>query len=633
MAGLGLICFVFAMFLGLTVPAIVLTTIVLALPLVALNNSVRRQLIQKDLLETYRAIHDAVLNPRKIPFGYVSFYIIAAILLWLCFRRAMIELPEGYYTGLLNNFGDLPFHISVITSFAFGNNYPPQDPTFAGVKFTYPFLTDFISAIFVNCGASIRQSMFLENYPVALAFVGLLHRWAFVLLRNRLAALLTPVLVILNGGLGWVMFADAALDTHDGFVAFLKSLPVSFTIIPETTWRWGSAISTLLIPQRGFLLGLPLAVIVFTQWWLATNNEPATGSEDSRSDPPKKKKKTKRAESEVTDLRSRLQVTPIQRMIAAGVIAGLLPLVHAHSFVVVMVVGAGIALLQRQWRKWFVFFLAASVVALPQMLWSTYGSAVDSAKFFEWHVGWDHGKENPIWFWLKNTGLFIPLTIAALLWGGKQRLISRRLLIFFLPFTLCFIIPNVLKMAPWIWDNIKVLYYWWLASAPLVALLLARLWEDGGVKRVAAVSMFAVLIAAGSLDVASILFRPTNHQVFDRGGIQFAEAMKKQTAPRVLVMHAPVHNHPVFLTGRRSLMGYPGHIWTHGLDYVQRETEIKRVYAGTLDADSIIRRNGIDYVVVGPHERNIMLVNEVFFSKFQKLGDVGGYRLYKVAQK
>ena len=65
MAGLGLICFVFAMFLGLTVPAIILTTIVLALPLVALNNPVRRQLIQQDVRETYRTVLDALLNPTK----------------------------------------------------------------------------------------------------------------------------------------------------------------------------------------------------------------------------------------------------------------------------------------------------------------------------------------------------------------------------------------------------------------------------------------------------------------------------------------------------------------------------------------------------------------------------------------
>jgi hypothetical protein len=319
-------------------------------------------------------------------------------------------------------------------------------------------------------------------------------------------------------------------------------------------------------------------------------------------------------------------------MIAAGIIAGVLPLVHAHSFVVVMVVGAGVALLHRQWRSWFFFFLAASVVALPQMWWSTHGSAVDSSKFFEWQFGWDRGEQNPVWFWFKNTGLLIPLTVAAILWRDPQRLVSRRLMFFFLPFTLCFIIPNVLKMAPWIWDNIKVLYYWWLASAPLVALLLARLWEQGGLKRAAAVSLFVLVTAAGALDVVSILLRPTKHQVFDRAGIQFAEYMKGETAPRSLVMHAPVHNHPVFLTGRRSLMGYPGHIWTHGLDYMQRESEIKRVYSGTSDAPAILRRYRVGYLVAGPHERHLMNVNDQFLSNFQLMGDVGGYRLYKVAQ-
>ncbi len=92
--------------------------------------------------------------------------------------------PEGIFTGVLNNFGDLPFHLSVITSFAFGNNYPPEDPTYAGVRFTYPFLTDFVSAIFVRCGADLRQSMFIENFVVALAFVGLMHRWALDVARQ-----------------------------------------------------------------------------------------------------------------------------------------------------------------------------------------------------------------------------------------------------------------------------------------------------------------------------------------------------------------------------------------------------------------------------------------------------------------
>ena len=650
---LGLVGFIFAKFLGLTPLAILLTLLVLSLSLFSLKNPKRKAFVRQDLTKNYRTLRQALLRPSQISFAYTIFYLVVAAVLWRAFDRAMIVIPEGVYTGLLNNFGDLPFHLSVITSFAYGNNFLPEDPTYAGVRFTYPFLTDFISAIFVRCGADLRQSMFIENFVVGLAFVGLLHRWALVMLRDRLAAVLTPVLVLLNGGLGWVLFWQQANQTHNTLVDFLKSLPPSFTVIPETTWRWGNTISTLLIPQRGFLLGLPLAVIVFTQWWLATADGETGGHGDAvtktdaeigrdgdagkaiKSEKARKQKK-QRTPKRAGDLRGSvspaLRVSPTHRMIAAGIVAGLLPLVHAHSFVVVMVVGGCIALLQWRWRAWIVFFAVASLIALPQMWWSTHNSAVDAGKFFEWHYGWDRGKENAIWFLFKNSGLFIPLTIAAILWRGKERLVSRRLLMFLLPFSLCFIVPNVLKMAPWIWDNIKVLFYWWVGAAPLVALLLARLWRQGELKRVAAILLFACVTLAGALDVAGILLKPDKYQVFDAAGVSFAESVKNGTEPRALIIHAPVHNHPVFLTGRRSLMGYPGHIWTHGLDYVQRESEIKRVYAGGPDAMFLLKKYNISYAVLSPLERNLLNVNEEFFSKFEVVGEVSGYRLYKITQ-
>ena len=78
-------------------------------------------------------------------------------------------------------------------------------------------------------------------------------------------------------------------------------------------------------------------------------------------------------------------------------------------------------------------------------------------------------------------------------------------------------------------------------------------------------------------------------------------------------------------------MGYPGHIWTHGLDFAQRESEIRRIYSGAPDAQSLISKYGIQYAVVGPHERNGLTVNEQFFSQFSKIGEVGEYRLFKVA--
>lgn len=639
LAAMGLVGFVFASFLGLTPLAIGLTVIALSSPFLLLRNSIRRRKFRRDLTIASQAISRTLLHPSRISLGYFLFYAVVSVILWRVFDRAMIEIPEGIYTGLLNNFGDLPFHLSVITSFAYGNNFPPEDPTFAGVRFTYPFLSDFISAMFVRCGASLRQSMFLENLMLALSLVGLLHRWALEMLRDRLAAILTPVLVLLNGGFGWVLLWQQAKENEQGLWGLLKNLPPSITVIPETTWRWGNAISALLVPQRGILLGLPLAVIVFTQWWLAgvKPREP----EEAETNRRKGKKVKGKRDSQTSSTSASISTIPLsapplsrsrRRMIAAGVVAGLLPLAHAHSFVVVMVVGAFIALFHGSWRDWINFFVVASVLALPQMWWSTHGSAVNSASFFAWQFGWDHGKENIAWFWLKNTGIFIPLLVAAILWRGKDYLVPRQLLLFYLPFTLCFLIPNVIRMAPWVWDNIKVLFYWWVASAPLVALLLARLWHRGRITRALAVALLICVTLAGGLDVASIVVRQTKYQVFNASGVEFAEVIKLKTDPRALIIHAPVHNHPVFLTGRRSLMGYPGHIWTHGLDFVQREGEIKRIYAGTPDAEALIKKYGIAYAVVGPLEHNVANVNQQFFLRFAKVGEVDDYSLYKITQ-
>ncbi len=644
-AFLGLIGFTFALVIGLTTVTLVLTGIVLALPALLLRNSQLRVQIDQDLNRTTRAISRAATRPDRWAFIYFLFYAAVAIGMWLVFSRAMFEKPDGIYTGVLNNYGDLPFHLSVITRFAFGRNFPPEDPTFAGARFTYPFLTDFVSAMFVRAGATLRDSLFMENYLLGVALVGVLHRFGQKLLRNRTAAILTPVLVILNGGLGWAMLFSDVNNTDGGVFQVLRHIPHSYTILPEVAegWRWGNAVTSLLVPQRGFLLGIPLAAIVFTQWWASMQ-----GIEEVKSKKVKGKKEDRRnqrmepagsatgrtgspADNSSFLNFSFLLLPSTRRMLAAGVVAGLLPLVHAHSFIVVMGVGACLALINwPRWREWLAFFVVASVIAIPQLLWSTHGSAVSTSAFIGWEFGWDSGNANFFWFWFKNTGLFIPLLIAALLWKSEGYLVSRKLLFFFLPFTLCFIIPNMVKLAPWVWDNVKVLFYWWIASAPIVALLLARLWEGGVWHRVLAGGLFAVLTLAGALDVFALVTKQGEYQEFDRDGVIFAEMIKQQTPPRATILHAPIHNTPVFLTGRRSLMGYPGHIWTHGINSGPRETDIKKMYSGSADAASLLSKYGVDYVVIDPQEHSVMPVNTDFFSSYPEIVKIGEYHLYKI---
>ncbi|HXI23614.1 MAG TPA: hypothetical protein VNG71_07045 [Pyrinomonadaceae bacterium] len=650
-AAMALAGFVMALALGLNVISIGLTGIVLLLPFLLLGSQKIRDQLNKDIDSALKAISRASTRPDRWAFIYFLFYAGVMIVMWLVFDRALLDKPEGYYTGVLNNYGDLPFHLSVITRFAFGQNYPPEDPTFAGARFTYPFLTDFISAIFVRLGATLRQSLLIENWIIGVALVGVLHRFGLQLVRNRTAAILTPMLVILNGGFGWWMLFGDVNKSDSGVFHILNHIEHSYTILPEVGqgWRWGNAVTSLLVPQRGFLLGIPLAVIVFTQWWQAMQDGETRrkgDAEKGRQGDAEKKRSQKSAKK--TDVSPpplhvspspRLPISPSPllrvspRMLAAGFVAGLLPLVHAHSFIAAMGVGGVLALINiKRWREWFGFFVVASLIAGPQLLWSTHGSAVSTRAFIGWEFGWGHGAENVIVFWLKNTGVFIPLLVAALLWKTDSYLVSRKLLLFYLPFTLCFIIPNLIKFAPWIWDNIKILFYWWIASAPLVALLIAKLWEGTRFSRVMAATMFVMLTLAGGLDVFALASRQGEYQEFDRDGVTFAEAIKQQTPPRATILHAPIHNTPIFLTGRRSVMGYPGHIWTHGIDSGPRENEIKQIYGGAPNAPALLAKYGVDYVVVDPQERSVMIVNDDFFRRYPEVITVDEYHLFKVTK-
>src|SRR5438477_10371116 len=312
LALMGLVGFVFASLLGLNEISIVLTELGLATPFLLFMNEQRRTVVNTDVTKAIQAISRATSKPDRWTFIYFLFYAGVMIAMWLIFSRALVEKPQGLYTGVLNNYGDLPFHLSVITRFAYGQNFPPEDPTFAGARFTYPFLTDFISAMFVRAGASLRNSMFIENWIIGVALVGVLHRFGLQLLRNRTAAILVPVLVILNGGLGWAMLFGDVNNSGAGVFHVLMNIQYSYTILPEVTqgWRWGNAVTSLLVPQRGFLLGIPLAVIVFTQWWDAMR-------EKRESVPPASAGGSKKRLSPSADTGGTDSSLPLRRMIAA----------------------------------------------------------------------------------------------------------------------------------------------------------------------------------------------------------------------------------------------------------------------------------------------------------------------------
>ena len=629
--------FLLALILGLGAVTIILSAVLLLLPALLLVNAGCRAVI----LSALRPPASATRKSNIAGIGYLAFYLAIAILLAMVFNRAVFERPDGIYTGVMNNLGDLPLHLQVTNSFAQGHNLPPEDPTFAGVRFAYPFLVDFLAAMLVRAGAGVIFAMWLQNMVMALALVGLLHYWTVLLTRNRLAGVIAPLLVLFSGGLGWwLLFYESS---GDGFFAMLGSLQHDYTIVPNSILRWGNSLTTLFVPQRSILFGMPLAITIFCQWWLAISqqedappsNEPTATSALELQNPVKIRHLSKGRRKGSRKAAAIPQPEPpnfyLRRMIAAGLCAGLLPLIHAHTFLVVMAVAACLALIFRSaWRSWLYFFAVALIVCLPQVLWLANTGGVNTRSYLGWQPGWDHGQHNIIWFWFVNTGLFIPLLVVALVWRRPTFKLPQRALKFYAPFIFCFLIPNLVKVAPWVWDNIKVLFLWYVASAPLVAWLLARWWQQRSLIRWLAPPVLATLLLAGALDVLRVVSEASEYQEFDAQGIAAANLISGQTSPRALVLHAPTYNSPVFLTGRRSLLGYPGWMWSRGLDYSERSADIARIYMGAPEADGLLRKYNVDYVLVGPLELASFKVNEQFWLKYKTLSQAGAYRVYQI---
>jgi hypothetical protein len=249
-----------------------------------------------------------------------------------------------------------------------------------------------------------------------------------------------------------------------------------------------------------------------------------------------------------------------------------------------------------------------------------------SGSFLALHLGFDRGEANPAWFWLVNAGLFIPALGWVLRPGPLRGGLPRQVVRFYAPFAFCFVLPNLVRLSPWIWDNMKFLVFWLVASAPLVGCWLAGLLRGSRVSRLAGGAALLVLTLSGALDVWRVLGGGAEQRIFDRDAVEFADAVALATPPRAVILSAPAYDSPVLLTGRRTVLGYPGHVWSQGLDGGTREADIRSVYAGRAAARELLRRYAVSYVVVGPREEELGGARELI-APGRLAVHVGPYRL------
>jgi hypothetical protein len=483
--------------------------------------------------------------------------------------QAYVYKADGLWAGYVNIWGDWAAHLSFAGSFAYGHNFPPQFPIDPGNHLGYPFMIDFLAANLVPFGSHLTSALVLTSGLVGLALPAVLYLAAQRFAGGRAAAAIAVFVFLLSGGLGFIYLVA---DIQHGGLGVLAHLPREYTLNRDLNYQWLNPVLAYIVPQRSTLFGFTLALIVLVLLWMA--------------------------------VRERLGW---RTFLFAGVVAGAIPVFHVHAYGTVVALSVFWAVFNRR-REWLAFFIPALAIGVPLVLWllppannSLCGTGSSVAGYcIKW--GWLTDGDFWPWFWIKNMSVFIPLLLAA---QFLRRWFPTGFGKWFAPMWLWFLVPNVIVLQPWDWDNTKFFIFWALLGSVMVGGLLAGLFKRGPGAALFASVLLVALCLSGALDLARAS-DPTvsSYQFVDAKGLQVADWVRQNTSPDAVFAVADEHNNPIStLSGRRVMVGYPGWLWTYGVaDYVQKGADQLLILQGAPTTPDLVDKYGINYVLIGPQE-------------------------------
>ncbi|MFN8540846.1 MAG: hypothetical protein U0232_25625 [Thermomicrobiales bacterium] len=558
--------------------------------------------------------------------GPLSAFVLAlfAVRWTILWRGALTTNASGLWAGHINIWGDWALHLGDVTSFVYGDNFPPVNSRYLGGPLAYHYLPSITAAALVKLGMEPTTALAFHSWFFCLTILLGLYAFALRLTRDRNAAGLSILLFLFGGTLGW-LFRIAAMDKSHNLWGTFWQQPWDRNAANDANFRWPNMFFDLIESQRAYVYGLPLCLLILT---LLLEGQAQ---------------------------RSR------RLFVAAGLVAATLPFAHTSTLVALALIIPFLCLflplssfeqaakldlglrisrtvsgIVADYRgslvNWVVFGTIWVALTVPQ-IYLQQGGQRGETNSIRWLKGWIAPPDPWPWFWLKNLGWFIPLLIVGLILAHK--LVdgpARRLIWAFMP---TFVLCNLIAFRPWDWDNTKMLFYWFLAVCILVAALIVRAWREQGslLVRTLIVGTVATMILTGVLMNVQQLLGKDRYELLSTDEIHLAEEVREKTDPRAAFVVGTQHNHPVpVLAGRQVLMSYTGWLFAFGIDYGQRLRDQQAIYALAPNAQSLIEQYGIDYVVIGPGERSEFKPNVAQFRARYGAPFIatGQYEIYKV---
>lgn len=524
------------------------------------------------------------------------------VLLTLYLLHTHILQPIGgaYYTGQ-SGYGDVAMHLAFIKSIAVQGKMPPAYPLLAGQEgFGYPFLCESVSSVFLLLGAELRFAYLLPEVPALVSvfcFVWLLARRA---LGGAGKASLATVLFFLGGGFGFVYFMGSRASFQSIFTGYYTT-PTNYV---KENIRWVNPIADLLVPQRATLMGWALALpCLYLLYRFAIEEE------------------------------SRL-------WLPLGLLAGCLPLMQTHSLLVLVVFSA-VLLVRPALRAargelasllpWLGYAAVAGALCLPQLIGVIFAQTGSGNGFLRPVFNWcNHATgENYFWFYIKNLGLLYLLQIPAYFWAGRP---LRR---FYWGGLAVLALAECIVFQPNDYDNIKLLFFWFLGGCLLVANALwdwlAALRETPAVQLPLGAAVLAVCLLSGVLTLGREVV--SQYQLFGADAIAAARYVEAETPPHALWLTGTHHLNPMAsLAGRQILCGSSLYVYFHGMNYARQEAAVRALYEAP--TEQMLADWGVDYVYLSSYERASYAIDEDFYAaRYPAIYRQGEYTIYRIAKE
>ena len=510
-----------------------------------------------------------------------------------------------------HQWSDFGSTVSIMQSFALGNNFPTEYPHFTGERMRYHFLYYFQAGNLEYLGLNPALANNLLSILTLVSMLVLVMTLGTILFRSRIVGRIGAVLFFFHGSLSFIPFFISQGSIGNAFNKFSTMRDFLPSVFEYRGELWGIWSQVVFLNQRHlassigiFLLIIIFLVIRYRESFSRDENLEESGNFN--------------ADAEAKNQLSATVETSAP-FIFSGALLGLMPMWNSAVFVAAFAV-LGLFFLLFPLRKQMIFLaITTALVALPQVIYLKTGN-VRAAGYSLFH--WGYTIESPTFAnvvqYLGFTFGFKLLLIAIALYLATQ--FQRRI---FIAVSSLIALAFCFQFSDEVLANHKFLNIWLVVANLFVAFALWHLWNSTLLKstlmtKISVVVLTALITIGGIIDLFPIRNGYWMEIPFEKDTL--VNWVREQTEPQAIFLSHRFVNHGIMLAGRRVFYGHPYYAWSAGYPTAERDVVYKKMFEtqNPQEVWQMLRDNRISFVAIDNQLRQDKFVKNLNETVFQR---------------